>query len=329
MKKLFFLTTLVLFFANFSFAQTINVSTGVNPSGLPVTQTTPDPLWQVTAGPSITTPQQAVVVPTYPFNWQATPIATTNAQWINYQAPHFGLAGNFVYERPFTVASATASLNCNFGIAFDDTLISLELVPPTGSPIPLTATTSNNYSISNMITTSISNPIAGIWRIKAEINYFDAVGGLLLSGTVEMKKADNCSCGNWNGIQYQLIKSPKFSSDEKPKMLPCGKTLVVKSGFNVVFNPSFSCIGTCKTTYKAVLSSENGTKEEILKFPYVFTKTASGSYNLSIVPFCGDTKCKPCTVKIFITPGCHGDVLEPVLQQANQIENTLFNGGRG
>ena len=189
--KLFFYLILLIGLNNY--AQTINVSTGVSSAGLSVSQNTPDPYWNIVAGPGGFIPQQAIVVPTYTFNWQPTPISGTNAQWLNNVTNYLSVPGNYVYERSFNVTSGTTSLNCNFGVAFDDTLISLELVPPTGATIPLTVVSSNFYFISNMITNSISSPAVGTWKIRATINYFDDVGGFMLSGNVTLVNS-NTTC---------------------------------------------------------------------------------------------------------------------------------------
>ena len=189
--KLFFYLMLLIGLNNY--AQTINVSTGVSSAGLSVSQNTPDPYWNIVSGPAGFIPQQAIVVPTYTFNWQPTPISGTNAQWLNNVTNYLSVPGNYVYERSFNVTSGTTNLNCNFGVAFDDTLISLELVPPTGATIPLTVVSSNFYSISNMIVNSIPSPAIGAWKIRATINYFDNVGGFMLSGTVTLANS-NTTC---------------------------------------------------------------------------------------------------------------------------------------
>lgn len=208
-KKLLFYLMLLISLNNY--AQTINVSTGVTTTGQPVTQTTPDPNWNIVSGPAGFIPQQAFVVPTYTYNWQATPIAVTNAQWVNTVTNFVSITGDYIYERSFNVGSGTTSLNCNFGVAFDDTLISLELVPPTGASIPLTVVSSNSYNISNPITNSISNPAIGTWKIRAKINYFDYVGGFMLSGYVTLANSGTtCSAtaSDFNSLYTGLASNP-------------------------------------------------------------------------------------------------------------------------
>ncbi|WP_374548310.1 T9SS type A sorting domain-containing protein [Flavobacterium sp.] len=215
-KKLFFYLMLLISLNNY--AQTINVSTGVTATGQPVTQTTPDPNWNIVSGPAGFIPQQAFVVPTYTFNWQPTPINVTNAQWVNNVLNYISNPGDYIYERSFNVGSGTTSLNCNFGIAFDDTLISLELVPPTGSSIPLTVVSSNFYNISNPITNSISNPAIGTWKIRAKINYFDNVGGFMLSGYVTLANSGTtCSstASDFNSLYTGLATNTATYTDHE------------------------------------------------------------------------------------------------------------------
>ncbi|HRG18966.1 MAG TPA: T9SS type A sorting domain-containing protein [Flavobacterium lutivivi] len=211
--KLFFYLMLLIGLNNY--AQTINVSTGVSSTGLPVSQNTPDPYWKIVAGPGGFIPQQATVVPTYTFNWQPTPISGTNAQWLNNVTNYISIPGNYVYERSFNVTSGTTNLNCNFGVAFDDTLISLELVPPTGATIPLTVVSSNFYSISNMIVNSISSPAVGTWKIRATINYFDDVGGFMLSGYIDLaNNSCNTTTSDFNNVFYGLAYVNNHSIDD-------------------------------------------------------------------------------------------------------------------
>lgn len=215
-KKLLFYLMLLISLNNY--AQTINVSTGVTATGQPVTQTTPDPNWNIVSGPAGFIPQQAFVVPTYTFNWQPTPIAVTNAQWVNTVTNFVSITGDYIYERSFNVGSGTTSLNCNFGIAFDDTLISLELIPPTGAAIPLTVVSSNFYNISNPITNSISNPAIGTWKIRAKINYFDYVGGFMLSGYVTLANSGTtCSAtaSDFNSLYNGLAANTATYTDHE------------------------------------------------------------------------------------------------------------------
>lgn len=323
MKKLFFFAALCLLITNASFGQTINVSTGLGTVG------SMDPNWKLAAPIPAGATANTYIVNNINNIWQSTPISGSNAQWINpsttlgTQTP-----GLYIFERSFTV-TASATLVYNLALTFDDDLQSIEIVRPNGTTIPLTVVRTQPYFLSRAIDGKVDCAEIGEWKIRVIVNYMDYIGGFMLSGSVNIKPQICCSCGKWNGVQYQILKNPKETSGEKPKVLECNKTLVVKTGYAVKVNPTFKCEGTCKTTFKATLTGSNGTKEEITQFPYVFTKTEPGNYHLSIVPTCGETKCAPCTVKLFVTPGCHGDVIEPKYQEANQLENTLYNGGRG
>ena len=202
-------------------AQTFSVSTGTDALGNALSIGSTYPTWQVVSGPNGLVPHAAFAVATYPFSWQATPIAGTNAQWIDYHASipgnlfsYNGNPGTYVYERTFNIATGTTSLNCNFGVAYDDTLSSLELVPPSGAAIPLTVVTSNPYSISNMITNVITAPIPGSWKIRATVNYIDAVGGFMLSGNVTLANSSTSTCNttasDFDSLYSGLAANPLY-----------------------------------------------------------------------------------------------------------------------
>ncbi len=168
-----------------------NVSTGISNANAYLGVGGTDPNWSVVSSPgSLTTPVPAIVCPTYTPFWVPTPILTpaTNAGWINVTNSFSGhKAGVYIFERKFTVAPATGILDLNFGVAVDDVLNSLSLIPPTGPAIPLTVTfpSAGTYFTSSFPTPrAIRCPVAGVWKIRAEVKYVDAVGGFLLSGNI-------------------------------------------------------------------------------------------------------------------------------------------------
>ena len=148
-----------------SFAQIINVSTGVDNSGNALAVGVNDPNWQIVSN---TTPK----VCGYHGAWQPTPISGSNAGWINDTGVYY--ASNpaiYTFERPFSIAAGTTSLTCNFGITTDDFIVSLELVRPDSSTIPLTIPASPAYTVSPAITNVISSPMAGTWKIRVVTNF--------------------------------------------------------------------------------------------------------------------------------------------------------------
>jgi hypothetical protein len=89
------------------------------------------------------------------------------------------------------------------------------LVPPTGATIPLTVVSSNFYFISNMITNSISSPAVGTWKIRATINYFDDVGGFMLSGYIDLaNNSCNTTTSDFNNVFYGLAYVNNHSIDD-------------------------------------------------------------------------------------------------------------------
>lgn len=182
-------------------AQIINVSTGVDATGVPITTTSNDPLWTITSSPYPSgTPAKATS--SFPGAWEPTPVSATNAQWINTSGDHCDYAGIYTFERDFTVTPGTTHLTCNFGIAFDDVFLSLELVKPDLTVIPITITPTTSYHLSVPITNSFLYPAVGTWKIRTTIsissngNPFCNIGGYLLSGTVTLDSISIPNCGN-------------------------------------------------------------------------------------------------------------------------------------
>ncbi|MGF2414830.1 hypothetical protein [Ferruginibacter sp.] len=179
----------ICFISLTNFAQ--NISTGVNNSAAGQAETNG---WTVTNGSSTTTP---FTVASYGSYWQPTPIQGCKARWINptvsvgAQTPGF-----YVYERIINVpASGVKALTLNFQVSYDDVLTSLELVPPTGPAIPLTAVNPKPYYLSNQITTTQDVcGRTGNWKIRAKVQYIDVLGGFILCGNADLIKGDCCDC---------------------------------------------------------------------------------------------------------------------------------------
>jgi hypothetical protein len=184
MKKLLF-ALLVCITSITSYAQTINISTGDGTSGAGAT----DPEWKVNSAAAIT-------VPSYAGYWQPTPIQGCGARWLNptavvgTQAPGF-----YTYERTIPVSVGIKTLSLNFQVAYDDVLTSLELVPPTGPAIPLTAVNPKPYFLSKAINTSQDVcGKTGLWKLRAKVQYIDALGAFILCGTANLIQGECCDC---------------------------------------------------------------------------------------------------------------------------------------
>jgi hypothetical protein len=210
-KLLFYLILLLGLNAN---AQIINVSTGVDNSGNALPYGSVDPLWQIANSPNPPgTP--ALVSISYPPTWEVTPIATTNANLINSFGDCCGnLPGIYTFERNFTVASGTTNFSCNFSIAYDDAFVSLELVRPDLSTVPLTVVPTTPYHLSVPITNVISSPMTGTWKIRAKVDFIDSIGFYLLSGKITMaNQTIVCVPASKDTMLHEFVPTTNYGSN--------------------------------------------------------------------------------------------------------------------
>lgn len=192
--KIHYSFLLFLLFANSIFAQ--NVSTGLDALFAPTSVGGLDAWWQITAGPNGATSARREA--TYSPYWQTTPVSPYNACWIDETGSIFGSTpGDYTFERTFTVSPSDGSILADFGMAWDDMLISAELVPPSGPSIPLTVPvgTPNQYWVGPSVNYTVANPVPGTWKIRVVIRFIDSVGGFLLSGEVKHCPKYNISTG--------------------------------------------------------------------------------------------------------------------------------------
>lgn len=192
-KTLFFLTICIIISScnsddcdyDCTKEEKINISTGIDPTGTALTIGNVDTNWQVVSSPyPAGTP--ALNSSTYGV-WQPTPVATTNAGWINCTGANCctNLPGDYIFERPFTIAPGTVTFTCDFGITQDDSFIFAELVAPDASTIPLIVVPTSAYQLSLPITNFVTNPLAGTWKIRVKVNFFDVGAGFLTSGYIK------------------------------------------------------------------------------------------------------------------------------------------------
>ncbi len=187
MKKL--LTVLSICFISLAGFAQINISTGVNNTASSQAEANG---WTVNG--STTAPFTVASFGSY---WQPTPIQGCNARWVNPTATTgTQTPGFYIYERVINVpATGIKTLTLNFQVAYDDVLTSLELVPPTGPAIPLTAVNPKPYYLSNAITTTQDVcGRTGNWKIRAKVQYIDALGAFILCGTANLVKGVCCDC---------------------------------------------------------------------------------------------------------------------------------------
>ncbi len=196
-------------------AQTINVSTGVDNSGNALVTGNQDPNWEITSH-GASTPEIAFDPSGY---WENTPVSGTNAKWINTsgsQGYTNSITGNVTFERSFNVAPTDTTITCDFSLAYDDDIVSLEFVRPDMTTIPLTVVPTSAYQLSNTINNTISTVgYSGTWKIKAVILFTDTFAGFLLSGNINynltfgVTNVQNSQCGvtlpSYNSIVYANV----------------------------------------------------------------------------------------------------------------------------
>ena len=241
MKKITFLLML-LCCTFYSFAGIYNISTATNGSGVYVAPTNPDPKWKVSAPCSTAATFTTYSVPAFAGFWQPVPVAGTNAGWIN-PTPTTGsdAACIYTFERTFAIGSCVANFTTDFSIAWDDSLISLELVDPLGVVTPLPVVRTTWYHLSVPVTYTQLCPKAGNWKIRAKVWYIDALGGFMLSGYINYADPNCCDRSCVMSVVVPQVSSLPFS---------CGNTINLKCDNKYTFTRTLSCTGCFSSTVK-------------------------------------------------------------------------------
>lgn len=164
-----------------------NISTGLGTTG----DGQVDPNWWVT--PTGATGAFAKTVASYAPYWQPTPItpiAVSGARWINRTGTITSqTVGDHTYDRLIRVPSGSNALNLSFSIAYDDDIVSVDIVDPTGMTVEnlassvIRSTTPTAYYLSNVITRTYTCPKQGDWILRVKVKFLDEVGAFLLSGS--------------------------------------------------------------------------------------------------------------------------------------------------
>ncbi|MBS1537733.1 MAG: T9SS type A sorting domain-containing protein [Bacteroidetes bacterium] len=188
---------MVCIFPMLSWAE--NISTGTN-SGNAISPGNTDCSWKIV---SLSTCPK-VCDDSYSGTWEATPVATTNARWINATGINSSTpSGIYFYERDIIIPSNTASFSYSFRVACDDGIDSLMVISPSIAVINIPVSPTSAYHLSNLIANTIINPIAGTWKIRVRVNFIDNIAAFLLSGFTEVTpRADNCD----------IIQDPGFNN---------------------------------------------------------------------------------------------------------------------
>lgn len=175
-----------------------NISTGTTNSGAALPTGVADPNWRITAGPS--GPMNAInSIPAFP--WQTAPVSGSNAGWINGTGlPCSNPTGNYTFERSFTMSNSAANFVASLKVAYDDSLVSLALIDPNGTVIPLAFTPTTIYNLSLPISYTQNSPIPGTWRIQAVLHIVADTpgnifcGGFMLEGEITTSCTPLCTC---------------------------------------------------------------------------------------------------------------------------------------
>lgn len=200
MKKLLrsLLCLVLLLAGNHLSAQ--NVSTAIDNNGASIAVGVTDPNWVVVAGPAGAGTTKRI--PSFPNAWVLTPIALTNAGWINQSGGLTNtIPGNYTLERSFTISGTITSFTTNLKVAFDDELLSLVLVDPSGGVIPLSYATTPTplYSLTPVGTYTQLLPATGTWKIRAVLHAVDNFAGFMLSGDIKTTCGPlPCDCDAFN-----------------------------------------------------------------------------------------------------------------------------------
>ncbi len=251
MKKVLFLCCALLTLS-IAHAQFPNVSTGINSSGS-IPLGTQESNWALVSPSPITGQAYAVwngsnhTLNYVPGAWEVTPVSGTHAQWIGPRQDMNGdPVGQYTFERPFPIATGTGSFACNFAVADDDIILSLALVRPNGTTIPLTVTlVTNQYHLSKTITNVINCPDTGTWKIRAVVDFQDgASDAFLLSGYINTSTKITCD----TSCKFTLVAGGVTGSP-----FSCGSTINLNCNTVYDFAPQLSCNGNgCSTNVISV-----------------------------------------------------------------------------
>jgi alpha-tubulin suppressor-like RCC1 family protein len=168
----------------------INISTGISTVGTSISAGTADDFW-------IDSATGTLLIEPYNPVWQPTPIAATNAGWINHTGfydNNWANLGARTFERDFSISSL-GQIVPNFSIAVDDSITDIQLIDPIGNIYPLSITPFpvSVYSFTT-VTTSPIPAMIGTWKIKAHIFFVDGFNGFLLSGNILRQECDTICC---------------------------------------------------------------------------------------------------------------------------------------
>lgn len=171
-----------------------------------------------------------------------------------------------------------------------------------GTSADISNTSWNTYTLADWTADANYNSI----NINVENNSTQHNSQLISWGQIDNVCIEEvpCDCSKWSVTE--------FNAKDFKKKVQCGQTIVVKTGEVVSVNPSYTCIGGCKSKVSGTITSSFQPTINITSFPVSFLPTISGTYSLKLDVQCGDKKCRSCTITIIASPACPGEVLGSV-----------------
>ncbi len=114
--------------------------------------------------------------------------------------------------------------------------------------------------------------------------------------TVVCPTSSACDCGEWRSIIAVMADGTK-------KTVSCGYQFAVKLQQKLQLEAAYVCRGNCAVKYEGVLKNSATTAVIMnypsMSFPWSYTFATAGTYELDIIPLCGDKRCPSC--KFYIT----------------------------
>ena len=169
--------------------QAINLSTGISSEGSALTLGSKDQIWKILEIPG----NNPWTIAPYAGFWQPTPVTSTSAQWVGISDRNDSQPpGTYTFEREINLNKTFGKLEYNFTLAYDDDLLSIQLVSPSGNIKNISVEGLRNpppkgYYLGKIISGEMNSEETGKWKIRIKVKFIDTVAGLIVSGKVKTK----------------------------------------------------------------------------------------------------------------------------------------------
>ncbi len=250
----------------------INISTGIDAGGnsLPIfgffTPGTQGAFWKDSTTGNFLYAQKSIAS-----IWEITPVAVTNAQFMNQNGltySNFQSVLNGVpystFTRDFNITKKNGNIIPTFSVAADDSIISIQLISPTGIVYPLVKPISS-YILKPVISPTTIPSEIGTWKIKVRVWFYDEINGFLLSGNIiTSASCDSICCPstitelqNHSNKNYCINDSVSIKALVNGINNPLGYTY--QWYYSTLFSPTYISFGSANgantNTYSIVHSS--------------------------------------------------------------------------